>query len=332
MKRSIIFTSTTDLGSRWFNKSVGIIAGLLVALRSVIPLLTSKVLAAVRRHCRASSTTAVRGGGLSHAHHRSYRDQASKQYVETIGFNTDRDFVHPDVAFDLTTGNPASALPARKRRIVGLGIKEYGSFDPLGRTASKAFEQYLNTMAAFVNWLQQHGYGVRLLIGDTHYDTGVIEQFVRVLKSQNIATNAPLLMGEPAQSVPDLLRQIAETEVVISARYHNLVLALIQDKPVIALSDHPKLDSLATDLGLARYLLPLATLRPEVLIDRFKLLEADAERLRSYIRAEVTKYRQALEPLYAGLFTVDRAVGAAAKPGFDFQGVLDRSVSTDRLG
>jgi len=76
----------------------------------------------------------------------------------------------------------------------------------------------------------------------------------------------------------------------------------------------------------------LATLRAEDLIDRFKLLESDAERLRSYIRAEVTKYRQALEPLYAGLFTADRAVGAAAKPGFDFQGVLDRSVSTDRLG
>ena len=140
-------------------------------------------------------------------------------------------------------------------------------------------------------------------------------------------------MAEPAQTVPELLRQIAETEVVISARYHNLVLALIQDKPVIALSDHPKLDSLATDLGLTRYLLPLATLRAEDLIDRFKLLESDAERLRSYIRAEVTKYRQALEPLYAGLCTADRAVGdAAAKPGFDFQGVLDRSVSTDRLG
>jgi polysaccharide pyruvyl transferase WcaK-like protein len=271
--------------------------------------------------------------GLSHAHHRSYRDQASKQYLETIGFKTDRDFVHPDVAFDLRPGNLGSALPAGERLIVGLGIKEYGSFDPLGRTASKAFEQYLNTMAAFVNWLQQHGYGVRLLIGDTQYDTGVIEQFVRVLKTRNIATNVPLLMAEPAQTVAELLRQIAETEVVISARYHNLVLALIQDKPVIVLSDHPKLDSLATDLGLTRYLLPLATLRAEDLIDRFKLLESDAERLRSYIRAEVTKYRQALEPLYAGLCTADRAVGdAAAKPGFDFQGVLDRSVSTDRLG
>jgi hypothetical protein len=80
---------------------------------------------------------------------------------------------------------------------------------------------------------------------------------------------------------------------------------------------------------VARYLLPLATLRPDVLIDRFTQLEADVKRLKVYIRAEVTKYRQALEPLYAGLFIADRAVGAAPKPAFDFQGVLDRSVSTE---
>ncbi len=36
---------------------------------------------------------------LALAHHRSYRDEASKQYLEKIGFNTDRDFVYPDAAF-----------------------------------------------------------------------------------------------------------------------------------------------------------------------------------------------------------------------------------------
>jgi polysaccharide pyruvyl transferase WcaK-like protein len=236
---------------------------------------------------------------LALAYHRSYRDEASKQYLEKIGFNTERDLVCPDVVFGLSQGNFVSAVPAGHRRMIGLGLKDYGSAD---RLEPKAFREYLDTMAAFVAWLQAHGYGVRLLIGDIAYDTAVIAEFVDVLKSQNIPTEPPLLISEPVQTVKELLGQVGETEAVISARYHNLIMALIQNKPVIALSDHAKLDSLATDFGLGQYLVPLRNLRPDVLIGRFKQLENDVERLRPYINAELNKSRQALDALYATLF------------------------------
>ncbi len=161
-------------------------------------------------------------------------------------------------------------------------------------------------MTAFVSWLQGHGYGVRLLIGDIQYDSRVIEEFVDILKSRNIPANAPLLIFEPPLTVRELLRQVGETEAVISARYHNLVMALIQNKPVIALSDHAKLDSLATDFGLARYLVPLGNLSPDVLIDRFKQLESDVDRLRPHMKAELDNYRQALDALYATLYGIER--------------------------
>ena len=106
---------------------------------------------------------------------------------------------------------------------------------------------------------------------------------------------------------------MGETEAVISARYHNLVLALIQDKPVIALSDHAKLDSLVTDFGLAQYLVPLQDLSPDVLIGRFEQLEKDAERLKPYIKAELDKYRRALDALYATVLAESN--GAARTAG-----------------
>jgi polysaccharide pyruvyl transferase WcaK-like protein len=162
-------------------------------------------------------------------------------------------------------------------------------------------------MATFVSWLQGQGYIVRLLIGDIQYDTSVIEEFVGVLKSRNIPADAPLLIAEPALTVEELLRQVGGTEAVISARYHNLVVALIQNKPVIALSDHAKLDSVVTDLGLAQYLLPLRNLSSDVLIDRFKQLENDVERLRLHLKAELKKYRQALDGLYATFFAESNA-------------------------
>jgi polysaccharide pyruvyl transferase WcaK-like protein len=232
---------------------------------------------------------------LALAHHRSYRDEASKQYLQEIGFNTDRDFVYPDVVFGLSKDTLVSGDREDQRRIVGLGIKDYGSTEP------EAFREYLDTMAAFVSWLHGQGYSVRLLIGDIQYDTPVIEEFVGVLKSRNIPAEAPLLIAEPALTVEELLRQVGGTEAVISARYHNLVVALIQNKPVIALSDHAKLNSLVTDFGLAQYLLPLRSLSSDVLIDRFKQLENDVEQLRPHLKAELEKYRQALDALYATL-------------------------------
>ena len=242
---------------------------------------------------------------LALAHHRGYRDEASKQYMEKIGFNTERDFVYPDVVFGLSQGDFASGVRAGQRPIVGLGIKDYATTEP------KAFQEYLDTMAAFVSWLQGQGYGVRLLIGDIQYDTWVREAFVDLLKSRNIPTDAPLLIAEPVLTVKELLRQVGETEAVISARYHNLVLALIQKKPVIALSDHAKLDSLVTDFGLAQYLVPLRNLSPDVLVDRFKQLENDAERLRPYIKVKLDEYRQAVDVLYVSLFAESKAAGRA---------------------
>jgi len=246
---------------------------------------------------------------LALAHHRSYRDEASKHYLEKIGFNTDRDFVYPDVVFGLSQGKLVPGVRIGERRVVGLGLKDYGS---AGRPESRAFREYLNAMAAFVSWLQGHGYAVRLLIGDIQYDTPVVQEFVDVLRSRNIPTDAPLLISKPALTVEELLRQVGETEAVISARYHNLVIALIQNKPVIALSDHAKLDSLATDFGLAQYLVHLENLSPDVLIGKFRQLENDVERLRPYIKAELDKYHQALDALYAAFLAESNAPVRAA--------------------
>ena len=252
---------------------------------------------------------------LALAGHRSYRDVASRQYLENIGFNTDGDLVCPDVAFGLSPDNLFSEVRAGPRRVIGLGLKDYGTSE---RLEPEAFREYLNTMAAFVSWLQGHGYGVRLLIGDFRYDIRVVEEFVDLLKRRNIPTCAPLLMAEPALTVKELLRQVSETEAVISPRYHNLVMALLQNKPVIALSDHAKLDSLVIDFGLAQYHLPLRNLCSDALISTFEQLEGNTEQLRSYIRAKLEEYRQDLGVHYvtllAGPNTAARAGEVLGQP------------------
>jgi len=235
---------------------------------------------------------------LRFASFRSYRDEASRRCLAGIGFGTDRDSVYPDVVFGLSGGQPRSnGVREDRRRVVGLGLKDYSGV--VGQLETAEYRRYLDTMTAFVSWLYEHDFSVRLLIGDFQYDSRVIDDFVDLLRSRNLSVDPSRLVSEPARSVDELLAQLAQTDVVISARYHNLVMAMVLDKPVMALSDHAKLDSLLTDLGLAQYLVPLENLRAEELIARFERLDAEAERLRSHIGERLGNYRRALDAQYA---------------------------------
>ena len=235
------------------------------------------------------------------ADYRSYRDEASRRYLTGIGFSRDRDVVRPDVVFGLCERHLVSKnVGVNRRRVVGLGLKDYS--DVLGRLDRPEYRRYLDTMAAFVSWLYEHDFSVRILMGDFQFDSRVMEEFVNLLRSRNLPAESSRLIAEPALTVDELLRQMTETDVVISPRYHNLVLAMILDKPVMALSDHAKLDSLLTELGLAQYLMPLENLRIEDLSFRFEQLDGEAEQLRSYIRERLQNYRRALDEQYALLF------------------------------
>ena len=240
------------------------------------------------------------------ADYRSYRDEASRRYLADIGFRNNRDAVYPDMVFGLYGRLLVSkSVRPDRRRVVGLGLKDYSGV--IGQSDEPEYRQYLDTMATFVSWLYEHDFSVRILIGDFQFDSRVGEEFVDLLKSRNLPVGPSWLIAEPALTVDELLRQMVETDVVISARYHNLVLAMILDKPVMALSDHAKLDSLLTDLGLAQYVMPLDNLRSGDLTARFEQLGGDSERVRSYIRERLENYRRALDGQYALLLEEPKA-------------------------
>jgi polysaccharide pyruvyl transferase WcaK-like protein len=233
---------------------------------------------------------------LGIASYRSYRDQASKQYLETIGFRTDRDIVCPDVAFGLSGdlfrlgGDRVGEKP-----VIGLGLKGYA-----GTSGTNTYQDYLDVMVSFVCWLCGHGYDVRLVIGDIPHDTQVTEDVIDALKGR-IADEGQVI-AEPALTVEELLRQLKATDLVISPRFHNLVLASALNKPIMALSDHPKLDSLMLGFGLSEYRLPLATVDLDALTELFERLWNDAERVKACIRDKTEKYREALDEQYASAF------------------------------
>ena len=242
---------------------------------------------------------------LRRARYRSYRDRESMRSAERLGLSTERDRLYPDLAFGLATPCAGARASAHLgRRIVGLGLKSCAG--SATQTGTFAYREYLEKMAQFVSWLHAQHYAVRLLIGDLQYDIAPRDDLITILHGRHVAAAPPSLVAEVPASVGDWVRQLSDTEVVIGSRLHNLILALMLGKPVIALSDHAKVDALLAELGLGRYRMPVETFSLDGLVACFEDLECNAARLRRHIGTATQMYGRALRTQYAQVFSESR--------------------------
>ena len=99
---------------------------------------------------------------LSMAGYRSYRDDASRDYLRGIGFRAGGDRVYPDLAFGLPEAllRGDRARSRGTRRTVGLGLMvypgKYSSVDPRAET----YTDYLESLAVLAKWLLEHDYDI----------------------------------------------------------------------------------------------------------------------------------------------------------------------------
>ncbi|MFI5092221.1 MAG: polysaccharide pyruvyl transferase family protein [Candidatus Acidiferrales bacterium] len=239
---------------------------------------------------------------LSLADFRSYRDESTLQYLRDIGFRSNGDQVYPDLAFSL----PAAVLPNGhtqngRRLVVGLGLMDHvGMYGKVNATSAD-YSAYVETLAAFVKWLLDREYDVRLLIGDRN-DMPILREFRAVLKGRLSMDEDRRITDKPAQSVEDLLSQLAETDLVVGTRFHNVLLALLLNKPTISISFHHKCSSLMSQMGLSEYCQDIKQLNADKLIEQFCQLEKNSESLRQMIRERVADCRKALDEQYSIIF------------------------------
>ena len=239
---------------------------------------------------------------LSLANCRSYRDDASMAYLKSIGFRTDGDRVYPDLVFSL----PEITIPndhekRGDRSIVGLGVMKYAGKYSIERPTNRIYREYFNNLVAFAGWLLEHGYDIRLLIGDPK-DWSVAKRLKSQLKAAFATYDEERILDQPPLSVGELLSQIAETDLVVATRFHNVLLSLVCGKPVIAISFHHKCASLMRDVGLAEYCHDINHMNAGRLIEQFQRLEKNAEKLKPVIRQRIEQSRKALDEQYKLVF------------------------------
>jgi polysaccharide pyruvyl transferase WcaK-like protein len=239
---------------------------------------------------------------LSLADFRSYRDEPTQRYLSSMGFRAENDKVCPDLVFSL----PENLIPSCRdgrggRPVVGLGLMEYPGRYSVERPKDTAYAAYLEALTEFVKWLLAHEYNVRLLIGDLA-DMGATREFRMLLKELSATHDDGRIIDEPIESVQDLLSQLAATDLVVATRFHNVLLSMILNKPVLAISFHHKCSSLMGQMGMSDYCQDINWLSSQRLIEKFCQLEKNAENLKGIIGEKVARCRRALDEQYRLIF------------------------------
>ena len=239
---------------------------------------------------------------LSLAAYRSYRDESSLKYLKGIGFAAERDRVFPDLVFSLSEDAlaPRKEPGVARRPVVGLGLMmytgKYSSLDPRPET----YPAYLEALVVFAKWLLENDYDIRLLLGDS--DTLVVSDFRTLLGARFGTYDEDRVIYDPIASADDILSQLAATDFVVATRFHNILLAFMLNKPVIAISFHHKVASLMASVGMAEYCHDIHQMDGERLITQFQALEQNSEAVKTVIAECVRQNRVALEEQYDLVF------------------------------
>jgi polysaccharide pyruvyl transferase WcaK-like protein len=208
-------------------------------------------------------------GAARRAHYRSYRDKPSKAFMDGIGMNRPNDPVFPDLAFSLPTP-PAPQRPEGGPLTVAVGVMAYYGWAG-GAQGQGVYDVYIDKLAAYIAWLAETGRRVKFVIGSGR-DVAAVED----VRARALAINPSCARQfDPfvtATTLDDVMSQMAEADIAVVTRFHNLVGALHVGCPTISLGYAEKNHALLLDMGLGDF-------SQEVEVFDLDRLKADTEKM-----------------------------------------------------
>lgn len=233
---------------------------------------------------------------------RSYRDESTFDYLTNLGFHVAGDPIYPDLAYSL----PHALLPRPEirnhcRSVVGLGVMEYAGKYSVNNPTNATYHAYLDHFSTFAKWLLERKYDVKLLSGDLRDDRSR-KELKDLLRSRTATHEYERIIDESPESIDSLFSHIAETDIVIATRFHNILLALLSNKPVIAISFHHKCRSLMRSVGLEKYCLDINDFSADSLIETFVDLRKNADDVIAQSSEKARQFCDALDEQYQTIF------------------------------
>ena len=235
------------------------------------------------------------------ADYRSYRELDAVRFLQSIGYDTSKDLLYPDLVFSLPKASlPLPKQPSTTPVVVGLGMMNYFGWQYRPGAGEKLYQEYIAKMKLFAAWLLGKGFTIRLLSGDVA-DTWPIQDLANFVREEGEPQWQERLIIEEVTDVHDLFDQIAQTDLVVASRFHNVLCALMLERPVISIGYHAKNDDLMKGMGLGDYCQFIESYTNERLIEQFNSCLQDMDSIVCKIHQHLDSYRDLLDTQYKAL-------------------------------
>jgi polysaccharide pyruvyl transferase WcaK-like protein len=237
---------------------------------------------------------------LSAADYVSFRDAQSQKLANQIGFKGVGQ-VYPDCVYIREVPAPMRIAGENGgQSIVGIAPMPYCDprMDPAERNLA-IYEGFIERLTTFASSLARESYLLRMFGTDIAVDQLAIEDLrMKLLRNHNIRTPE----FESMSSLDEVFSRMSAVDYIVTCRFHGIVFAHLLNKPVLALSHHPKMNTLMNDLGLSKYCLDIRTCQPADLCDAFASLVAAAAEVKSRMASSLASYRSRLTGQFDNLF------------------------------
>jgi polysaccharide pyruvyl transferase WcaK-like protein len=241
---------------------------------------------------------------LCMADYASFRDEESRTLVRQIGFKG-RTRVFPDSVYslDLPAIDRSRGLQRRGKPIVGIAPMTYCDPRVFHEKDQLVYDGLIRNLGSFASWLIRNDYDVALFSSDIGHDPLAIEDLRGALCNDlAIGEHAPGLIHEPVSTAEELFAQMSSMDYVVTCRFHGVIFAHLLNIPVVALSHHPKVAALMSDLGLAKYCVDIRSFDLNLLTATFTAAVNNSEEIKGRMAERLECYRRELTMQFDHLF------------------------------
>ena len=224
---------------------------------------------------------------LRRAEYVSFRDQESRDLVRNLGFKGPAS-VCPDNVYSF------QELPTTAKgstgRIVGIAPMPFPFQDQARypQNAEEIREVLVRKMAAFASLVANMTFSLVLFGSDIRSDPPEIERLRTALLNRH---GIALPEYVPYSSISELLNRMSDMDYVVTCRLHGVMFAHLLNKPVLAISHHPKVTHLMKALDLSEYCVEMVDFDPVQLAEKFQLLVANKDTVKEKMAIKLAEYR-----------------------------------------
>ncbi len=236
------------------------------------------------------------------ASYASVRDEGSKRLLASVT-NLNDIPVAPDLVWGMEPGEEGrrerrADAPGRTVGLIGLPYRKTGWWE---NPDEIVYGTYLTVMAEFASILLTSGYRVRLVPTQTRMDPVFIEDLRERLLGQVPGECLERIVLEPVTGWHDVFRQLGDCNAVVTTRLHGAIFAGLLEKPILAISYHPKITFLMESLGLEDWCVPVERVNAKLLWERLQLLVSRSAAVGMTLQDRKRLFRSRLENQYRRL-------------------------------